>query len=93
MSGFYEGQFEVDSATHIQPFTREQVGFPPGTCFISVENQNIRYRYGDKTPTASDGHLAYMGTEKVFDNPIDIVNLKIIATSGTAVINFTIKGR
>jgi len=90
---FYEGRFSVDATTIVQPFTEDLVGFPPGSVHLTIEDQNVRYRYGPASPTTTDGHLFYAGTDPVFDKSPDIPNLKFIAETGTAVVNFTVKGR
>ncbi len=93
MANFYEGSFEVDAVDFVQPFQRDAVGFNPGTVYFTVETQNVRLRYGPKSPTPTDGHLIFAGGEKVFDQSMDILNLKFIAVTGTATVQFTVKGR
>jgi hypothetical protein len=93
MMAFYEGCFQVTSTAIEQPFTEAQVGFLPGNVFITVENQNVRYRYGDADPTTTAGHLLVATAGAVFSKPREIINLKFISTSGTATIQFTVEGR
>ena len=92
MGGFYEGKFEVGTSEAKQPFTIEQVGFQPGSVHLTVESQNVRYRFGKLTPSTNDGHLIYSGGSETFTSSIDIQNLKFIAVTGTAIVQYTVKG-
>lgn len=89
---FYEVQLIV-TTTPIQPFTREQVGFVPGNVYLSVEVQNVRYRYGGGTPSTTDGHLLFANTSLTFRKTSEIERLKLCSTTGTAIIQATVEGK
>ena len=58
--------------------------------YITVENNNIRFRIDGGIPTATLGHLAVMGGLIELNSNSDIVNFKGIAVSETsAVLNCT----
>jgi len=88
-----EGVMSITSTQVAQPFTVEAIGFPPGSVFITVETQNIRYWFGGREPTPTEGHIMYTGAPYGFTFRQDVENLKMIAASGTAKISYTIKGR
>lgn len=83
----------VTSTQHEQPFTEESLGFVPGSLYLSVEDQNIRFWYGGRVPTATEGHPVFANGGAVFNASGEITELRIIAMAGTAKVNYTVKGR
>ena len=82
----------ISSTNAEQPFTEEAIGFVPGNVYISVETQNLRVWYDGRTPTATEGHPLYAGASYTFYSP-DVMNLKMIAETGTSTVTYTAKGR
>lgn len=89
---FYETTLLV-TTTPIQPFTRDKVGFIPGNIYLTVEAQNVRFRYGGGVPNATAGHLIFANTSLIFHKPSEIERLKLCSTTGTAIIHATVEGR
>jgi hypothetical protein len=90
---YFEGVADIGSTEAEQLFTVASLGFIPGSLYLSVEDQNIRFWYGGRAPLANEGHTVFVGGAITFGDPNDITNLKIIAATGTAKVNFTVKGR
>lgn len=57
--------------------------------FITIENNDIRFRIDGGTPTSSVGHLAAENRELYFEDPESIRNFSCIGSGGTAILNVT----
>ena len=59
-------------------------------CFISVEDQTIRYRYDGADPTASVGHILYPASRMNLMHPTILGDVKFIrAESSDATLRVT----
>ena len=92
MPGSVDMPLEVSSTRAIQPFTRDLLGFNPGTLLLSVEVQNIRFWYGGSAPTSTSGHQLVVGAFSRFTKTSEIENLQMIAVAGTARVFATVGG-
>lgn len=90
----YKEDVLVVSSTKVEhPFTEEAVGFIPGTLTVTVEDQNVRFWISGREPTTSEGLRIFANGGAVISSPAEIMNMKLIAESSTAKINYSIKGR
>lgn len=62
---------------------------PAYGAFITVADQTISVKMDGGTPTASDGHLVTTTDSLVVHGTPNLNNLKMIATTGTAVVSVT----
>ena len=51
-------------------------------CFITVEDNAIRYRYDGSDPTDTSGHLIAVGEGRRFMHPTILSTLKMIGQAG-----------
>lgn len=63
----------------------------PTRLVMTVEDQNIRYRYDGGMPTAANGHLVFAGGTLVLSNAAFIRQLRLAATTGTARLTMTLE--
>lgn len=89
---YVEDVVSITSTQFQQPFTEAAIGFLPGRLQFTVEDQNVRYWYGGRTPTPTEGHILFIGSSPVFLTTADIINMRIIAVTGTATLTYTVKG-
>jgi len=54
--------------------------------YLTVEDNNIRYRIDGGDPDANDGHLVYAGQNIYLASPKAIRNFRMIAIGGNAVV-------
>jgi len=92
MPGIVDMPLEVSSTVAIRPFTRELLGFNPGSLLLSVEVQNIRFWYGGSKPTTTSGHPLVVGASARFTKTSEIEDLWMIAVAGTARVFATVGG-
>lgn len=64
---------------------------PPGAikAFVTSETVDVRYWVTGDTPTTAQGHLVLAGNAIELDSAGQLVNFKVIATSGTATLQIT----
>ena len=55
-----------------------------GAVFLTVEDNNLRYRIDGGNPDANSGHLVYAGQNIWFTDPRSIQYLRMIGDGGTA---------
>lgn len=60
-----------------------------GAVFITVEDNNIRYRIDGGDPDANDGHIVYAAGNLYFEDPASIRNLRMIGNGGAAIVIVT----
>lgn len=83
----------VNATQAQQPFTEEEVGFVPGSLTMHVEDQNVRFWVSGRTPTPTEGLRIFATGGAILTSAGEIMNLKIISETGTAKVNYSIKGR
>ena len=63
----------------------------PTKMTVTVEDQNIRYRYDGGTPTASSGHFVAASGTLVVANAALIKRFRVVSTTGTAKLTVTLE--
>lgn len=58
---------------------------------ITVETENIRYRYDGTAPTTTVGHIAYAGTTFTLEGLENIERFRMIADMGTSTVSVTLE--
>ena len=80
--------FQTFSFSAVQKITN--VGSTIRKAFLTVEDQNIRFRFDQGVPTATLGHLLEVGDVLVLESNSEITNLQMIPVTGTAEVNVTL---
>ena len=68
------------------------IGFTAATivgrqgCYVTVETDNVRYRYDGTAPTATEGHLLYVGDRLQLINPTILTKMRFIRETTDATI-------
>ncbi len=69
--------FTATTIYNLQPFVKL-------SAFVTIEGNNIRYRFDGTAPTSTVGHLGSVGETITFDKIDDIMNFKAIKDSLSA---------
>lgn len=72
--------------------TINNAAYPNIVGFYTVETGNVRFRTDGTAPTATEGHLLYIGDVLTIEGLTDILNFKAISTtSGTSTLRISYK--